>query len=148
MGLQNLAQRIAQALSLRQHWQNLRHRLIMAMPTPFKLWFCARCLDEECRPSDWCQMFKFLACKHLKISQQVTLSKIADEIIIAHPGVEPAGLRQLMSDLVGAVYGGKPLDFEAWKRDFKRQLRPKWFRRRTGRSEGSGGLPQLNPHSR
>jgi len=148
VALKNLAQRIAQALSLRQLWQNLRHRAIMAMPTPFKLWFCARCLDEECRPSDWCQMFKFLACKHLKISQQVTLSKIADEIIVAHPGVEAASVKQLMSDLVGAVYGGKPLDFEAWKRDFKRQLRPKWFRHKAANSEDSGGLPQLNPHIR
>lgn len=140
--------RLAAALSLRQHWQNMRHRFITAMPMPFKLWFCARCLDKESKPTDWCQMFKFLACKHLKISEQVTISKIADEIIASHPGVEPASMRQLMHDLIGAVYGGKSLDFETWKRDFRRQLRPIWLGRRRQPTKDSDGLPQLNPHTR
>jgi hypothetical protein len=93
-------------------------------------------------------MFKFLACKHLKISEQVTISKIADEIIASHPGVEPASMRQLMHDLIGAVYGGKSLDFEVWKRDFRRQLRPIWLGRRRQPTKDSDGLPQLNPHTR
>lgn len=138
--------RLAAVLSLRQHWQNVRHRFITAMPMPFKLWFCARCLDKESKPTDWCQMFKFLACKHLKISEQVTVSQIADEIIASHPGVEPASMRQLMHDLIGAVYGGESLDFEVWKRDFRRQLRPIWLGRRKQQTKESSALPRLNPH--
>lgn len=140
--------RLAGFFSLSSRWQNIRHRIIMAMPTPFKIWFCARCLDEESSPTEWCQMFKFLACKHLKVTHQVTLSNIADEIIQVHPGVEPATMRQLMRNLRAAVYGGEALDFETWKQDFKRQIKPVWWRRKRRQSASSRGLPELNPHTR
>ena len=137
-------------LSVNTHWQRVRQRLLMAMPRQFKLWYCVRCIDREGNPSEWCQVFKFLVCKHLNISQQVTLTKIADEVIAAHPRAEPERLRQLMRDLVAAVYGSQSIDFEAWKRDFKQQLRPMWFRRNRGdraKKQNTSGLPKLNPKS-
>jgi hypothetical protein len=137
--------------SINTYWQRVRHRLLMAMPRQFKLWYCVRCIDREDNPSEWCQGFKFLVSKHLNISQQVTLARIADEVIDAHPRAEPERLRQLMRDLVAAVYGSQAIDFEAWKRDFKEQLRPMWwFRRHHGDQENkqdASSLPKLNPES-
>jgi hypothetical protein len=136
--------------SINTYWQRARQRVLMAMPRQFKLWYCVRCIDREGNPSEWGQVFKFLVCKHLNISQQVTLDKIADEVIDAHPRAEPERLRQLMRDLVATIYGSQSIDFEAWKRDFKDQLRPMWFRHHRGdqaNKQNVSGLPKLNPKS-
>jgi hypothetical protein len=43
------------------------------------------------------------------------------------------------------MYGSAPLDFEQWKADFKRELRPMRFLKFGGRRSAPKGLPALNP---
>ncbi len=128
-------------------WQNLRYRLVLIMPARVKLWMCSRCIQQEEDPGDWCELFKFLACKHLKVPHQTPLREIADRIVDVHGGVEPSRLHGLVRELDGALYGGRTLDFRAWKTAFRRELRPRLFRRRRGQGRRQH-LPSLNPHHR
>lgn len=125
--------------------QKLRYRLVMIMPPSMKLWFCSRCIQDEDNPTEWCQMFKFLACKHLDIPHQTPLSELGDRIVDVHGGTKPERVRGMLQDLDGAMYGGKPVDFDDWKRTFRQELRPRPFRRKKQGAVVSDGLPALNP---
>lgn len=125
--------------------QNLRFRVVMLMPASMKLWFCSRCIQEENEPSEWCQMFKFLACKHLDMQPQTPLPEIGDRIVDVHRGTQPDRVRAMLQELDGAMYGGQKLDFEKWKSTFRRELRPRFFWRRKQPAMVSGKLPALNP---
>lgn len=125
--------------------QNLRYRLVMIMPPSMKLWFCSRCIQDENNPTEWCQMFKFLACKHLEIPHQTPLAEVGDRIVDVHRGTQPEQVREMLQDLDGAMYGGKPVDFEDWKKAFRHELRPRLFRRKRKDATASGELPALNP---
>jgi len=47
-----------------------------------------------------------------------------------------------------AIYGAGPLDFAAWKKDFRSQLRPRLYRRRRSRlRRAKKALPALNPRA-
>jgi hypothetical protein len=64
------------------------------------------------------------------------------------PQAEPVRLRELAHSMDRAVYGSRPLDFAAWKKDFRGQLRPRLYRRRRSTSRRSRStLPALNPHT-
>jgi hypothetical protein len=64
------------------------------------------------------------------------------------PGADRAQIERLMQQLDGAIYGRQELDFPRWKREFRRQLRP-----RSGALKGLIAslaprrvyLPELNP---
>jgi hypothetical protein len=65
-----------------------------------------------------------------------------------NPQVEADRLRALAQSLDSAMYGGKPLDFVVWKREFQQHLRPHLFRRRRSRTRRNRNvLPALNPRS-
>ncbi len=124
-------------------------RLLVAsvMPKTVKLWMCARCLDGEDRPEAWCVQFRSRICEQLDMSQHAPITSIIEKIIEAQPQAEPARLRALARSMDKAVYGSGALDFAAWKKDFRYQLRPRLYRRRQSLlRRASRALPALNPH--
>ena len=128
--------------------RRLRQRMVTALPTSVRFWFCVRCIDNEKDPEHWGQTLKFLACKHLDLSPYASLPRVAERIIEFQPKSDPARVRALVKKLEGAVYGHETLDFEDWKREFKRQVRPRLipFRRHAGkRGKTDDRLPELNP---
>jgi hypothetical protein len=128
--------------------QKVRLGFALLMPKTVRLWMCTRCVEHEENPRNWCSEFKQRACRHLNISTHTPLPAIAERIIELNPKVEADGVRALAQSLDSAIYGGKPLDFVVWKRDFQQQLRPHLFRRRRPRTRRSKNvLPALNPHS-
>ena len=125
--------------------QYLRYRLVLMMPPRMKLWMCSRCIEEEETPGEWCQLFQFLACKHLDLGHQAPLPEIADGIIEMNPGADAEVIRALIMELNGAMYGGKDIDFKAWKKSFRLALKPRWFQPSRPVEIKSQGLPSLNP---
>mgnify|MGYP001816051309 FL=1 len=125
-----------------------RMGLAMMMPKNVRLWMCTRCVEQEDDPRGWCSEFKQRACEHLDISTHSPLPVIAERIIELNPKVEAETVRALAQSLDSAMYGGKPLDFVVWKREFQQHLRPRVFRRRRSRNRRNRNvLPALNPRS-
>ncbi|MCK7575230.1 MAG: hypothetical protein MZV65_04625 [Chromatiales bacterium] len=103
------------------------------------------------RPEDWYP--RFASAPH---GGGVLRGESNQPAVIAHirahrPGVDPAELARLLSRLDAAIYGGAPLDFPRWKREFMRQVR-RGFSTGERRDGASGrirwaGLPALNPRS-
>jgi hypothetical protein len=126
----------------------LRMSLASVLPRPVKMWLCVRCIEREDRPEAWCTEFRSRICKHLDISSHAPISAIAEKIIEVQPSAQPARLRALVQSMDNALYGGGPLDFAAWKKDFRRQLRPRLTRgRRSALRRARRALPALNPHA-
>jgi hypothetical protein len=143
------ASRVAlQRLNVVKRLRKLRLGFAMFMPMPVKLWMCTRCVEQEDSPREWCIQFKNRICQHLRIAPHTPLPQIAEKLIEANPQVEPAKLRALVQSLDSAIYGARPLDFNAWKADLRTQLRPRLFtnsRRSSRRAKQE--LPELNPRS-
>jgi len=137
-----------QRLNVMKYLRKLRIGFAMFMPLPVKLWMCTRCVEQEESPGKWCMQFKSRICQHLKIPSQTPLPQIAERLIELNPQAEPAKIRALVQSLDSAMYGARPLDFNAWKSDLRNQLRPRLFsqRRRSSR-RAKAELPELNPHS-
>ncbi|MGB5180536.1 MAG: hypothetical protein WBP44_17635 [Gammaproteobacteria bacterium] len=134
-------------LSPMPYLDKVRMSFAFIMPRPVKMWLCVRCLDREDRPEAWCDEFRSRVCKHLDISSHAPISAIAEKIIEVQPLAEPARLRALVKSMDNALYGGGPLDFAAWKKDFRQQLRPRLYRgRRSALRRARRALPALNPH--
>jgi hypothetical protein len=73
---------------------------------------------------------------------------MVEKLIAASPQAEPASMRELVHSLDGAIYGTRTLDFPAWKRELRQQLRPRLFsRQRPRRRRTTKLLPALNPHA-
>jgi hypothetical protein len=137
-----------QRLNIFEYFRKLRLGLAVYMPLPVKLWMCTRCVEQEDSPGKWCLQFKNRICQHLNIPTQTPLPQIAERLIELNPQAEPAKLRALVQSLDSAIYGARPLDFNAWKSDFRNQLRPRLFTtRRRGSRRAKAELPELNPHS-
>jgi len=147
---QSIAQHTVAAgriLSPMPYLDKVRMGFASVMPRPVKMWLCVRCLDHEDRPEAWCTEFRSRICKHLDISDHAPISAIAEKIIEVQPLAEPARLRALVTSMDNALYGGGPLDFAAWKKDLRRQLRPRLYRgRRSALRRARRALPALNPH--
>lgn len=125
-------------------------RMVFAsiMPGSVKLWLCVRCIEREEQPEAWCAEFKTRICRHLDMSSHAPIAAIAEKIIEVQPSAQPARLRALVQSMDNALYGGGPLDFSAWKKDFRRQLRPRLSRgRRSALRRARRALPALNPHA-
>jgi len=127
--------------------RRIRHRMVATLPTSLRFWFCVRCIDNEQDPGRWGQTLKFLACKHLDLSPHAPLPRVAERIIELQPKSDPARIRALIKGLESAIYGHETLDFESWKREFKRIVRPRLviFRRHAQKSGNDDRLPELNP---
>jgi len=82
------------------------------------------------------------------MSSHAPISAIAEKIIELQPLAQPARLRALVQSMDNALYGAGPLDFAAWKKDFRQQLRPRLFQRRLlGMRRARRSLPALNPRA-
>jgi hypothetical protein len=134
-------------LSLMPYLDKVRLGLAFMMPRTVKLWLCLRCIEHEDKPEAWCNEFRSRACRHLDISGHAPITAIAERITEVQPLAEPARLYALAQSMDNAIYGAGPLDFVAWKKDFRHQLRPRLLRRRRSRRRRAGSvLPALNPH--
>ncbi|HAJ93067.1 MAG TPA: hypothetical protein DCO71_10720 [Gammaproteobacteria bacterium] len=128
--------------------RKLRMGFALMMPKTVKLWLCIRCIEREDRPEAWCTEFRSQVCSYLDISMHAPITAIAEKIIEAQPQAEPARVRELVQSMDNAIYGAGTLDFTAWKKDFRRQLRPRLLRRRRSRLRRAGRvLPALNPRA-
>jgi len=137
-----------QRLNILRYLRKLRMGLAMFMPMPVKLWMCTRCVEQEDNPGKWCLQFKNRICQHLRIPSQTPLPQIAERLIELNPQAEPAKIRALVQSLDSAIYGARPLDFNAWKSDFRNQLRPRLFsHRRRSSHRARKELPELNPRT-
>ena len=144
--LQDYTRVLGGRLSPVLYWNKLRIGIALLMPKSARLWMCARCLEQEDTPEAWCLQFKMRVCQQLNITRHTPLPVLAERIIEANPQAEPARIRALAHSLDGAIYGGKPLDFAVWKRDFRQELRPRLIQRHRQRSRrAAASLPALNP---
>ena len=148
---QELTQRLQRAgrkLSPARHINRLRLGLALAMPKSIRLWMCTRCIESEENPAAWCAEFRNRVCSHLGITAHTPLPVIAEKLIAASPQAEAASMRELVHSLDSAIYGSRPLDFPTWKKELRKQLRPRLFQRprsRTRRRQAKALLPALNP---
>jgi hypothetical protein len=130
------------------YFDKVRLALAMILPRSVKLWLCIRCIEHEEKPEKWCLQFRSRICRHLNISRHAPITTFAEKLIEAQPRAEPAQVRALVQSLDSAIYGSGPLDFPAWKKEFRYQMRPQLHRRRRSQLRSSRGtLPALNPHT-
>ena len=139
---------VSKQLSPMLYVNKLRMGFALIMPKTVKLWLCIRCIDSEDRPEAWCAQFRSQVCSYLDISRHAPITAIAEKIIEAQPQAEPATVRALVQSMDSAMYGAGKLDFIAWKKDFRHQLRPRLFRSRRSRLRRARRvLPVLNPRA-
>jgi hypothetical protein len=153
--LQPIGRRIAESSS--SAWEvispvanvnRVRMAFALVMPRRVRVWMCTRCIETLESPDEWCTAFKQKVCEHLDIPTHTALTAIGEKIIETSPHVEPAKVRSLVQTLDGAIYGGRPVDFVAWKQDFGHQLRPRLARRHwRGSRRKKAVLPGLNPRA-
>jgi len=147
-GLVQQLQGAGRKLSPVPHINRARLGLTLAMPRSVKLWMCMRCIENEDNPAAWCTQFRDRICSYLDITAHAPLPVIAEKLIAASPQAEAASMRELVHSLDGAIYGTRPLDFPAWKKELRKQLRPRLFQRRRSRARARQArmlLPALNP---
>ncbi|MET0083634.1 MAG: hypothetical protein ABW079_11480 [Sedimenticola sp.] len=125
--------------------QKIRQLLIRTLPRSFRLWFCVKLVENEEDPMDWSYMLRFLANKHLDIPVQQSLPMVGRQLAEIHRGTSEAAMVVLMKELDSSLYGGTELDFEVWKKKFRRQLRPSFNFRRASLGNREPRLPPLNP---
>jgi hypothetical protein len=139
---------VRRQISPKLHLNKLALGFSLIMPKTVRLWLCVRCIESEDRPEAWCTQFRSRICNHLDISKHAPITAIAEKIIEAQPQAEPASVRALAQSMDNAIYGARPLDFTAWKKDFRHQLRPRLYRSRRSRlRRAKRALPALNPHA-
>ena len=144
-GLQRTAA-VRKQLSPVRYLNKLRMGISSLLPKTVKLWLCVRCIEGEDRPEAWCAQFRAQVCGRLGISRHAPITAIAEKIIEVQPMAEPARVRALVRSMDNAIYGAGPLDFVAWKKDFRQQLRPRLYRSRRSRlRHAKRALPALNP---
>jgi hypothetical protein len=133
-------------LSPMPYLDKVRMGFAFFMPKSVKLWLCVRCIEREDRPEAWCNEFRSRVCKQLDISSHAPISVVAEKIIQQQPLAEPARLRTLVQTMDNALYGAGSVDFAAWKKDLRQQLRPRLYqRRRSTLRRARRALPVLNP---
>ena len=80
------------------------------------------------------------------MSEHAPVHRVTEEIIHRYRGAHARELRQLVTELEGAVYAGKPIAFAAWKKAFRKHLRAALLRgQNRASSRALAVLPDLNP---
>ena len=135
-------------LSPQRNMHLLRRRFASTLPTSARLWFCVRNADHEQDVDDWSQVLRFLVQRRLQLPAHLPMSKLAEHIIALHPGSNPDVIRKLLTQLEAALFAGQPIeDFDAWKKAFKQQVRPRLFSgwQKIPWRQRESRLPVLNP---
>jgi len=128
--------------------QKVRQIFVRSLPRSFRLWFCVKVVEGEDDPEVWSYMLKFLSNKHLQIPPQLPLKELGERLSGVHTRSDRMQMQALMGELEKRLYAGGQIDFTAWKRRFRAQLRPAlfpFFRKRQNIPGKSGRLPRLNP---
>lgn len=128
----------------------LKPRLSKSLPPSTRFLMCVRSADREADPAAWAERFEDLTCRHLQFDAQSPLPGVTGRILALRPGAEREQVERLMQQLDGALYGNQDIDFERWKKQFRRQVG-----RRRGLVSSSGRrfhltrarLPELNPQT-
>ncbi|HHH44012.1 MAG TPA: hypothetical protein ENK49_07735 [Gammaproteobacteria bacterium] len=141
---------LAERLSPRRSFHRLRAWTGRRLPVSWKLWFCLRVVARENDPAEWAQALQFLAAKHLGARPQAHLRQLGRTIARCHPRANAAEVDRLLAELDQAVYGNRPVqDFQRWKQEFRKQIKPGLLPvhvRRSGIAASlSAPLPGLNP---
>jgi hypothetical protein len=125
--------------------QKVRQIFVRNLPRSFRLWFCVKVVDGESDPEVWTYMLRFLANKHLGISPYLPLVALGEQLAAIHDS-DQRQMAQLMHELDASVYGGKPVEFDDWKKRFRQQLKPRPLQaNRLKRKHSVQKLPPLNP---
>jgi hypothetical protein len=135
-------------LSPQRNLHRLRRAIADSLPRSARLWFCVRSADEEQDADDWSQVLRFLIKRRLGLPPHLPMSKLAEHIIEIHPGADPDRIRALLGELEAALFSNHTIqDFDAWKAEFKHQIRPRLFfgLQRRQRLIRATSLPGLNP---
>ena len=143
----SISKRLVQ-FSPRRYSHVARRRFAELLPMNYRLWYCVRAAEEEDDPAIWSQVLRFLIQRRLTTPSQVSMPELAETIIDIHPGTNPTRIKSLLDQLNAALYGKKPIaDFKKWKREFKREIRPRpsFALRKYFRSHRAMPLPSLNP---
>jgi len=129
--------------------QKVRQIFVRSLPRPFRLWFCVKVVEGEDDPEIWSYMLKFLSNKHLQIPPQLPLRELGERLSGVHTRADRVQMQALMGELEKRLYAGGELDFPAWKRRFREQLRPALFpfprMQPPDKNRKGGRLPGLNP---
>jgi len=139
---------VARHISPRPYWSRTWVRTANLLPTSVRFWFWVRCANQERDPALWRKTLQFLSWRQLALSPYAPLPKVAEKVLQFQPRIHPEQLQRLLGALDGAIYGNLPLDFEGWKQEFERQVRPgilslgRWA---VGRRDKRQRLPALNP---
>lgn len=134
------------------YWSRALNYMASRLPLSIRFWLWVRSANVEPTPTIWRRTLQFLSWRALRISTQATAqlpADMAERIIKLQPAAKPQQIRQLLKQLDGAAYGNQQLDFDLWKQDFERQIRPKFSfifkRRNNGKNFSQRYLPPLNP---
>ncbi len=139
------ARRAIAKLNPAPYWQRAILRAAAWLPTPLRFWFWVRCANDEKDPVLWCKTLQFMSCRQLALSPYAPLPEMAEKIIQCQPKSDPTTIRDLFKTLDGAMYGQQTIDFEQWKKAFKKQVRPGIRRRVPQHTKAEHRLPELNP---
>ena len=127
--------------------QKVRQIFVRNLPKSFRLWFCVSVVDGENDPEVWTYMLRFLANKHLGLAPYLPLVELGQELAAIHNS-DQHQMKQLMQELDGLVYGSESLEFDHWKKRFRKLLKPNPFKVRFfKRNRLTQKLPPLNPDS-
>jgi hypothetical protein len=130
------------------HWRRLRLRMLAALPSAWRFWFCVRAVDQEKDPTRWCQSLQSAACYRPPPGAHLPLHEVVQRLSRPELKADPAKLQSLFQELDTALYGNKELDFSRWKKEFRRQVRPPlWSLGKAflSRPYRRAQLPALNP---
>ena len=116
-------------------------------PKSVRVYQCAAAAQTARTPAAWAAAFQGQACRSLQTRAREPLPRVADRIIDLRPGADRERVRTLIQQLDTALYNGRPIDFEQWKRDFRRALRPGvgGIQSVLASRVRRGRLPELNP---
>jgi hypothetical protein len=139
--------RISKRLSPRRYLHRIVNRLAQTLPLSIRFWLWVRSANVEHIPALWRKTLQFLSWRALARSPYITCQDMAELIIRFNPAIEPIKLKQLLKTLDSATYGEQSIDFEVWKRDFERQIRPGFltFIHLTKHTPRKSHLLPLNP---
>lgn len=148
-GIRSRGGRALGRLNPAPYWNRILVRAGTMLPTPVRFWFWVRCANDEKDPALWCKTLQFLSCRHLALSPYAPLPKMAERVIRFQRGSDPEKMRKLFKELDGAIYGNEAIDFERWKQDFNKQVRPGLLGLTSAGDQAAARrrnkLPELNP---
>lgn len=140
--------RISKRLNLKPYLHRILNKMANMLPLSIRFWWWVCAANVERVPTLWRKTLQFLSWRTLARSPYITCPEMARIIVNFNAGIEPERLKNLLKTLDSATYGNQSIDFEIWKRDFERQIRPNLFSFLydvTKRNQHKSHLLPLNP---